>query len=165
MTAVAGPSEPAARSEDSSTGRLVALVYGAALRAGVSRRSAARLCARHVPAVQPGQPPERAADARLVRMRVVRAVRSELVRRRAAKVVDEALADAVLLDELALLPPRQQFAVRSAVRQGWSVSEIVEATGWTRAQAIRLLNAGLSTITASAPGVTSPSRPSAKMAR
>lgn len=49
--------------------------------------------------------------------------------------------------------------------QGRSVSEIVEATGWTRAQAIRLLNAGLSTITATAPRVTSPSRPSAKMAR
>jgi hypothetical protein len=52
--------------------------------------------------------------ARLVRDRLVRAVRPELLRRCAAPVVEEALADAILLDEVALLPARQQFAVRAA---------------------------------------------------
>ncbi len=62
-------------------------------------------------------------------------------------VFDDALAEAVVRDELVLLPPRQRFTVWSVAVRHRPISEVAADTGWSRSQVVRLLNAGLATIT------------------
>ncbi|WP_326951940.1 hypothetical protein [Amycolatopsis sp. NBC_01286] len=126
--------------------RPVALVYRVARRTGASRRAARRLCVRLLPVV-PGEPVADVASARRIRVLVVRALRTELAPRCDAALLEAAVADAVLLDEVALLPPRQRFVVREMALERRSLAEVAATTGWTRAQVMRLLNAGLSSIT------------------
>ncbi len=79
---------------------------------------------------------------------VYRVARRTGASRRAARaLLEAALADAVLLDEVALLPPRQRFVVREMTLERRSPAEVAATTGWTGAQVLRLLNAGLSSIT------------------
>jgi DNA-directed RNA polymerase specialized sigma24 family protein len=52
----------------------------------------------------------------------------------------------VLADELTLLPPRQQAAIRLTMQRRYSVRQITERMGWTPQQVARLLRAGLTTL-------------------
>lgn len=122
--------------------RALAFVYLVARRTGRSPASAARLCTRLMSRRSAG----RVAGARNVRASWSAELRVRLRRRRGAQVFDEALADAMVLDELALLPPRQRFAVWEAVIRHRKVTDIAEDTGWTRGQAGRLLHAGMSSL-------------------
>ncbi|GLY41849.1 hypothetical protein Amsp01_078720 [Amycolatopsis sp. NBRC 101858] len=138
--------------EVSDTDRVLEMVYLVARRTGRSPGAAARLCIRLVPKLTassttaPSSPAHRLAAARRGRIAVAAALRS-LDRRRDPAVFDNALAEAVVRDELALLPPRQRFTVWSVAVRHRPISEVAAETGWTRSQVVRLLNAGLSTIT------------------
>ncbi|WP_370964608.1 hypothetical protein [Amycolatopsis sp. cg9] len=132
--------------------RVLEMVYFVARRTGRSRAAAARLCVRLVPklaasaAAAPSSPALRLAAARQGRVTVAATLRS-LDRRRDPAVFDNALAEAVARDELALLPPRQRFTVWSVAVRHRPISAVAAETGWTHSQVVRLLNAGLSTIT------------------
>ncbi len=132
--------------------RILEMVYFLARRTGRSPGAAARLCTRLVPelvvssAGAPDSPGHRLAAARRGRVAVATAVRARS-RRCDPAVFDDALADAVARDELVLLPPRQRFTVWSVAVRHRPIAEVAAETGWSRSQVVRLLNAGLATIT------------------
>ncbi|RSD13617.1 sigma-70 RNA polymerase sigma factor region 4 domain-containing protein [Amycolatopsis eburnea] len=80
-----------------------------------------------------------------------------LGRKRRPVDFDVAVGEALLLDAMLSLPPRQRFAVRSAVTRRWSVSDIAVHTSWTRGQVHNLLRAGLKTVSAHAGSAAAPS--------
>ncbi|GLY38354.1 hypothetical protein Amsp01_043780 [Amycolatopsis sp. NBRC 101858] len=138
--------------EVSDIDRVLEMVYFVVRRTGRSPAAAARLCVRLVPKLAasataaPSSPSHRLAAARRARIAVATTLRG-LEHRRDPAVFDTALAEAVVRDELALLPPRQRFTVWSVAVRHRPISEVAAEAGWTRSQVVRLLNAGLSTIT------------------
>lgn len=131
--------------------RILEMVYFLARRTGRSPGAAARLCTRLVPELVsstgvPASPGHRLTAARRGRVAVATALRARS-RRCDPAVFDDALADAVVRDELVLLPPRQRFTVWSVAVRHRPISEVAAETGWSRSQVVRLLNAGLATIT------------------
>ncbi|MEC3980370.1 sigma factor-like helix-turn-helix DNA-binding protein [Amycolatopsis sp. H20-H5] len=136
--------------------RMLALTYRVARRMGRSRHASARLCRRVFsppatmdvwdvsdPAVDGPLAPR---FGRRLRARLVTEVRAQWGRRH-RDGLEGALREAVLLDELALLPPRQRFALWATTLQGRSVAEIAAHTGWTPAQIARLVRSALTTLT------------------
>ncbi|WP_103349892.1 sigma-70 family RNA polymerase sigma factor [Amycolatopsis sp. CA-128772] len=121
--------------------RIVLLTYHVARRTGSSRRRSGRLCRdmlrRHLEEQTP-------ARDRRNRARLIAALRIQL--KHAGPDVDTAIRDAVLWDEVALLPPRQRYALWAAVVRHDSVAEISRSTGWTPPQVSRLLRAALMTV-------------------
>jgi DNA-directed RNA polymerase specialized sigma24 family protein len=128
--------------------RMFALAYRVARLLGYSPRSSARLCRQVL--VSLGDQPDTARTVpdttRTERDRVLdalrRAVRPSIDQDR----LNRAIHDAVLCDEVALLPSRQRLAVRLALLQRCTVEQIAERTGWNRQQIARLLRAGLGTV-------------------
>lgn len=88
--------------------------------------------------------------SRDTRAKVLAALRAALATRADPVRLESALRDAVLLDELALLPPRQRYALWATALRHRSVAEVAAATGWTPAQVARLVRAALRTVTAQA---------------
>ncbi|MFI5593578.1 sigma factor-like helix-turn-helix DNA-binding protein [Amycolatopsis sp. NPDC051758] len=80
-----------------------------------------------------------------------------LSRKRRPVTFDAAVEEALLLDAMLLLPPRQRFAVRSVVTRNWSVTDIAAHTGWTRGQVHNLLRAGLKTLSEQGGSAAAPS--------
>ncbi|AIG79155.1 Hypothetical protein AJAP_31680 [Amycolatopsis japonica] len=138
--------------EASDVDRILDMVYVLARRTGRSPGAAARLCTRLVPelvvssAGAPDSHGHRLATARHGRVAVATALRARS-RRCDPAVFDDALADAVVRDELELLPPRQRFTVWSVAVRHRPIAEVAAETGWSRAQVVRLLNSGLATMT------------------
>ncbi|MFI7674141.1 hypothetical protein [Actinophytocola sp. NPDC049390] len=87
--------------------------------------------------------------ARRVRNAYAQAVSSELSQHTDSARLGEALRAAILWDELTLLPPRQQRAVRAAIVDRKTSAEIAENNGWSIGQTQRLLRQGLLTISRS----------------
>ncbi|WIX84570.1 hypothetical protein [Amycolatopsis sp. DG1A-15b] len=132
-------------------GRMLTLVYRVACQTGHSRRTSATLCTR-ILCAQPDATESRAvADAgRQVRARVLTELRADLGRRIDRPRLDAALRDAVLLDEVTLLPPRQRFALWSTAVDHLTTAELATRTGWTSPQIVRLLRGALRTVTSKA---------------
>ena len=140
--------------------RMVALAYRVVRELGHSRRASVRLCRQILLAtpswsVQQGQVEAAAVgtdaeSARRTRAGLLAVIRTEIGPRVDRARLERALAAAVLADELALLPPRQQAAVRWAVQERCSIEQIAERTGWRPQQVACLLRAGLATLTARA---------------
>ncbi|MEU7785548.1 MULTISPECIES: hypothetical protein [unclassified Amycolatopsis] len=132
-------------------GRMLTLVYRVACQTGHSRRRSATLCSR-ILCAQPDATDSRAvADAgRQVRARVLMQLRTELGRRIDRPRLDAALRDAVLLDEVTQLPPRQRFALWSTAVDHLTTAELAIRTGWTSPQIARLLRGALRTVTSKA---------------
>lgn len=66
-----------------------------------------------------------------MRARVLTELRADLGRRIDRPRLDAALRDAVLLDEVTLLPPRQRFALWSTAVEHLTTAELATRTGWT----------------------------------
>ncbi len=132
-------------------GRMLTLVYRVACQTGHSRRKSAALCSR-ILCAQPDAAGSRAVvDAgRQVRTRVLVELRAVLGRRIGRSRLDAALRDAVLLDEVTLLPPRQRFALWSTAVDHLTTAELATRTGWTSPQIARLLRGALRTVTSKA---------------
>ncbi|MDQ7810697.1 hypothetical protein Q5425_43815 [Amycolatopsis sp. A133] len=132
-------------------GRMLTLVYRVACQTGHSRRTSATLC-RRILCAQPKATESRAVvDAgRQVRARVLLELRADLGRRIDRPRLDAALRDAVLLDEVTLLPPRQRFALWSTAVDHLTTAELATRTGWTSPQIARLLRGALRTVTSKA---------------
>jgi DNA-directed RNA polymerase specialized sigma24 family protein len=135
--------------------RMLTLAYRVVREVGYSPRASRRLCRRLFRAMPPRPdtprtaPPDsvRPDSGRRTRARLVAALRAAVPTRVDIQALERALDGAVLADELTLLPPRQQAALRWALQQGCTVSQISERTGWTPHQVARLLQAGLTTLT------------------
>jgi hypothetical protein len=82
-----------------------------------------------------------------VRALVLAELRAELAPQVRHARLEAALSDAMLLDEEALLPPRQRFALRSTAIDRATVADVLARTGWTAPQVARLLRAALRTVT------------------
>jgi hypothetical protein len=132
-------------------GRMLTLVYRVACQTGHSRRTSATLCSRILSA-QPDATESRAVvnAGRQVRARVLLELRADLGRRIDRPRLDAALRDAVLLDEVTLLPPRQRFALWSTAVDHLTTAELATRTGWTSPQIARLLRGALRTVTSKA---------------
>ncbi len=132
------------------------LTYRVATELGRSQRQRTRLCRRIVVGAVLAQSPEAPRSdvstttdsGRRLRSEVLARLRSELGSRVSHGELDAALRNAVLLDELALLPPRQRFALWAAATAQHTVADISARTGWTPQQVARLLRASLQTVTA-----------------
>ncbi|WP_409186537.1 hypothetical protein F9C11_20805 [Amycolatopsis sp. VS8301801F10] len=85
-----------------------------------------------------------------LRARVLAALHAELASWVDETRLESATCDAVLLDELALLPTRQRYALWATASQHRNVAEVAATTGWTPAQVARLLRAALRTVAAQA---------------
>ncbi|SEP52354.1 Sigma-70, region 4 [Amycolatopsis saalfeldensis] len=140
-------------SEADVAGRMVTLAYRVAHSTGRSRRECKRLWDGLVPAfaeaARAGSAkagPGWADPGRRARSQLLTALRAELAPRVERGVLSAALQDAVLLDELALLPPRQRFALWAAAVSHQDIADISAATGWTPGQVSRLLQAALRTV-------------------
>ncbi|WIX82807.1 hypothetical protein QRX50_19515 [Amycolatopsis carbonis] len=90
-------------------------------------------------------------DAR-IRGLVLAAVHGELAAGIARDRLRAVLQEALLLDEVALLPLRQRFTLWAAAVQRRTVAEVAELAGWTPAQVARLLRAALRTVAKSGYG-------------
>ncbi|VVJ21786.1 Uncharacterised protein [Amycolatopsis camponoti] len=132
-------------------GRMLTLVYRVACQTGHSRRTSAALCSRILGAQPDADRSPASVDAgRQVRTRVLVELRDVLGRRIDRPRLDAALRDAVLLDEVALLPPRQRFALWSTAVEHLTTAELATRTGWTSPQIARLLRGALRTVTSKA---------------
>lgn len=129
--------------------RIVTLTYRVARGLGYSRRASARLCRQILlnAEVEQGICGD-AQAARRARTRLLDTIRAAVGPRVDRARLDRALDLAVLADELALLPPRQQAAVRWAVEEQCTTEQIAERTGWRPQQVACLLRAGLATLAA-----------------
>ncbi|GAA3546863.1 hypothetical protein GCM10022222_33100 [Amycolatopsis ultiminotia] len=94
--------------------------------------------------------PAAVPGGRDARAKVLAALQARLGARVDRRRLDSAAREAVLLDELALLPPRQRYALWATALQHRSVAEVAAATGWSPAQVARLLRAALRTVAAHA---------------
>ncbi|MEV4604167.1 hypothetical protein AB0K15_43260 [Amycolatopsis sp. NPDC049253] len=143
---------PRSRGEDDLAVRMVNLAYRVTVSTGCSRRTRARVW-RSVSTVvasrsAAGAPNE---DER-IRGLVLAAVHGELAAGTARDRLLAALEEALLLDEVALLPPRQCFTLWSAAVERRSVAEVAALAGWTPAQVALLLRAALRTVARSGYG-------------
>jgi DNA-directed RNA polymerase specialized sigma24 family protein len=143
---------PAWRSADPDLpARMLTLVYRVAKQTGRSRRTSTALCCRVLTASP--EVDRRCRDAaaeRQVRAHVLVALRADLAPRIGRAQLEAALRDAVLLDEVTLLPPRQRFALWSTAVDHLTTAELATRTGWTPPQIARLLRAALRTVTSGA---------------
>ncbi|MGW4527703.1 hypothetical protein [Amycolatopsis sp. NPDC004378] len=121
--------------------RVLLLTYRIARGSGASRRRSARLC-REMLRWHVNQ--QVCVGVCLNRTGMITALRAQL--NEAGPGLETAIRDAVLLDELVLLPPRQRLALWAATVQHESVIEISRRTGWTQPQVSRLLRAALLTV-------------------
>jgi hypothetical protein len=127
--------------------RMLALTYRVARQVGYPRRARTRLC-RQIILDTPSWREDRPEGAgRRVRARLLTALRAALGPHVDPERLDRAVSDAVLADEVALLPTRQQAVLRWVVEQRCTVGQVTERTGWTHQQVARLLRAGLTTLT------------------
>ncbi|MDT8915221.1 hypothetical protein [Amycolatopsis sp. PS_44_ISF1] len=131
-------------------GRMVTLSYRVACSTGRSRRESKRLLDRLLPALAEAGRPRPVGEwtdpGRRARARLVKALRAELTPEVDRAVLAAALRDAVLLDELALLPPRQRFALWATAVARRSTDDLIAVTGWTPRQVSKLLQAALRTV-------------------
>lgn len=135
--------------------RMLMLSYRVATAVGQSRRQRARLCQRvvrsvvlpQIPGSSPLDPAWWTDPGSRLRAQVLARLRSELSSRVDQADLDTALRSAVLLDELALLPSRQRFALWASVLAHHTTADIGARTGWTPRQVARLLRAALHTVT------------------
>ncbi|WP_344417858.1 hypothetical protein [Amycolatopsis minnesotensis] len=139
--------------------RMMTLVYRVGAGLGRSPRGCARLCLRVLvrAAVAGAESPIRdergwVDPGRRLRARVVAALRVDLGPRIDRARFEAVLRDAILLDELALLPPRQRLVLWTTVLGRGTLSDLVAETGWTPHQTARLLRAALQSVTAHSPG-------------
>jgi DNA-directed RNA polymerase specialized sigma24 family protein len=135
------------------TDRMLVLAYRVVRLLGYSRRSSQRLSQQilvslgdHLSTEPAEDSQTQAARSRAEREHVLSALRRVVRPSIGHEQLDRAMHDAVLCDEVALLPPRQRLAVRLALVQGCTVEQIAERTGWHREQIVRLLRAGLGTV-------------------
>ncbi|MEV7551958.1 hypothetical protein AB0N89_20255 [Amycolatopsis sp. NPDC089917] len=127
--------------------RGVAFVYRVALRSGLPPLAAEELCDRLVPAaLDTTKHSWETRDDRWVSRSLATALRTRLNDQCDPRDLEAALAEAILLDELVLLPTRQRFTVWAAIVRGRPLAEIAAETGWSTAQVRRLLTAGLTSI-------------------
>lgn len=135
---------------------MVSLVYRVAREVGYSPQASQRLCLRLFrvrpawldnPTAVAGGSPTGVDTGRRTRARLLAALRAALPSDVDRQLLQRALDSAVIADEVALLPRRQQAVVRWAMEQRCTVREISERTGWTPGQVARLLRAGLTTLT------------------
>ncbi|MFD5089799.1 hypothetical protein ACFWMR_04320 [Amycolatopsis thailandensis] len=134
--------------------RMLTLTYRVATGAGYSRAECERLCRQvtALPAVVQVMDSDcgRAGwenPARSLRAQVVEFLRADLGQRVDGESLDAVLRGAVLLDELALLPPRQRFALWSTTLSSCTADDLGIRTGWTARQIARLVRAALRTVT------------------
>lgn len=147
----AGPVPEWESAEVDLPGRMLTLVYRVACQTGHSRRASATLCSRILCAQPDVTEWQAVVDAgRQVRARVLTELRADLGRRIDRPRLDAALWDAVLLDEVTLLPPRQRFALWSTAVDHLTTAELATRTGWTSPQIARLLRGALRTVTSKA---------------
>ncbi|GAA1958736.1 hypothetical protein GCM10009754_31360 [Amycolatopsis minnesotensis] len=139
--------------------RMVTLVYRVGVGLGRSPRGCARLCSRVLvrSAVLGAEPSTRDEQVwidpgRRVRTRVVVVLRADLGARIDLAYLDSVVRDAIFLDEMALLPPRQRLALWMTTLGDGTVPDIVARTGWTTSQTTRLLRTALQSVTAHSPG-------------
>lgn len=152
-----GPRRSPAGNDIAMEERTLLLAYRVARGVGLSPRASLRLCRRLFRTALPWldtphglHPAASNSDrdpGRRVRARLLTALPAAMPSRVDRRMLERAVDNAVLADELALLPPRQQAAIRWAVQQRYTVAQISERTGWTPQQVIRLLRAGLTTLT------------------
>jgi hypothetical protein len=135
--------------------RMFVLAYRVTRLLGYSHRSSERLCRQVLVSLgdQSGIAPTdgglaRPDTTRAERDRVLAALRTAVRPSIDQDRLDRAMHDAVLCDEVALLPSRQRLAVRLALLQRCTVEQIAERTGWNREQIVRLLRTGLGTVAA-----------------
>ncbi|UOX88452.1 hypothetical protein MUY14_43400 [Amycolatopsis sp. FBCC-B4732] len=129
--------------------RLLATTYLVLRRSGLRARACRRTCRKALPGLSAEDRPA----GRRIRPEDFAALRLRLGRKGRSVRFDAAVDEALLLDAMLSLPPRQRFVVRSAVTGHWSVTDIAAQTGWTRGQVHTLLRAGLKTLaTQGAPG-------------
>jgi hypothetical protein len=134
--------------------RMLTLTYQVAQRMGRSQRASAQLCERVLNPRSPGSvlvdadPPSSVSDpGRRVRARILTALRAALGSHTDRGRLEGVLHAAVLSDEMTLLPPRQRFALSSAINEHRTIAEIAEQTGWSPNQVSKLLRAALVTVT------------------
>ncbi|MEV7551886.1 hypothetical protein AB0N89_19865 [Amycolatopsis sp. NPDC089917] len=152
VSAVAAPAWVSA--EASVPDRMLTLAYRVATGAGYSQTERERLCrqATELPAVAqalasaPGLGEWR-NPARALRSQVVTFLRADLGRRADDERLTTVLRGAVLLDELALLPPRQRFALWATTLASCTADDLEIRTGWTPRQIAHLVRAALRTVT------------------
>ncbi|WP_033296374.1 sigma-70 family RNA polymerase sigma factor [Amycolatopsis jejuensis] len=135
--------------EPSVDERMLALAYRVAHQAvGQSRRARARargsvvLALTSVDTSRPAKDPAR----RGTRAQVLAVLQAEFGSKADPARLASAVRDAILLDELALLPPRQRYALWATALAHRSVAEVTDATGWTPSQVARLVRAALRTV-------------------
>ncbi|HEX3617888.1 MAG TPA: sigma factor-like helix-turn-helix DNA-binding protein [Solirubrobacteraceae bacterium] len=143
--------------EPGITERMLTLTYQVAQRMGRSERASAQLCEK---VLNPGSPTSLLLDTeahgaqssaadpgRRTRARILTALRAALGSYADRGRLEGVLHAAVLSDEMTLLPPRQRFALSSAINEHRTIAEIAEQTGWTPGQVSKLLRAALITVT------------------
>ncbi|MCR6488998.1 hypothetical protein M8542_39830 [Amycolatopsis sp. OK19-0408] len=145
MTAVAGASPEWARPvKVPAADRLLATTYLVVRRSGLRDRAVHRTWRKVLRRLGT----DIGVDDPHVQGHALDAICAELSGTTAPAALEAAVADAVLLDGMLSLPPRQRFALHAALAWQWSVTDIATHTGWTRCQVHRLLRAGLTTVTA-----------------
>lgn len=131
--------------------RMFTFTYRVARELGYSRRASRKLCRRiRLSTASSGRRPEAPyglEPARWARAGLLTAIRATMGPGVDPARLEQALDVAVLADELVLLPPRQQAAVRWAVEERCTVAQIAERTGWKPQQIASLLREGLTTLT------------------
>lgn len=130
--------------------RMISLGYRVACNLGSSSRVRKRVWRRVAAelAVSDTAGPDHGRPAR---DRVLASLHAEFPSRGRTAKLESAVRDAVLLDELALLPPRQRFALWATAVEHRSVADVARTTGWTPAQVARLLRTGLRTVGSHSP--------------
>ncbi|MFB9924142.1 sigma factor-like helix-turn-helix DNA-binding protein [Amycolatopsis halotolerans] len=137
---------PSWLSGDPSFGeRMVSLGYRVARNLGSSSRVRKRVW-RRVTAELAASDVAGPDYGRLARDRILASLHTEFPSARQTAKLDSAAREAVLLDELALLPPRQRFALWATAMEHRSLADIADTTGWTPTQVARLLRTGLRTV-------------------
>jgi hypothetical protein len=127
--------------------RMLALTYRVARQVGYPRRAGTRLCRRIILDTPSWREDRPEGAGRRGRARLVTTLRAALGPHVDPDRLDRAVSDAVLADEITLLPTRQQAVLRWVVEQQCTVGQVIERTGWTHQQVARLLRAGLTTLT------------------
>ncbi len=123
--------------------RMADLAWRAARGAGLSEQASTQVCQDVLADV----PAARQAPQRGVRTGVLAALRHHLAPAVDAVHLERALRDAVLWDEVALLPPRQRLVLTRVAGLRMPVSAVARDTGWSPDRVVCLLRAALRTVT------------------